>query len=511
MRAALCLTILVFIGLNLHHADADTVALGADAVALVEVTGQQRCWRPDDVSTTPIPNRPIEIACLNSDAAGQDGAVRAGVPFPNPRFTVNGDMNKDGDCSDQGEMCDGTVRDNLTGLIWLQDTDCMDNRTWAEALNLVSNLEDVADNMKDCGLNDKSRKGDWRLPNVKELQSLIDFGYSDPALSNAAGTSQCTDDDCAFQDMGSGRTYWSSTTFIESDPRKPPVNKAWAVDVGNANTLPHFRWKEDWEEAKVPIKFFVWPVKGPVSGIGSARVEATGQMGCWNSLSESNIPEEIACTRSDAAGQDGAVRAGVPFPSPRFTANGDLNGDGDCTDSDEICDGTVTDKLTGLIWLKNANCFSTKTWAEALDLANNLEDGADHTKDCGLNDKSHKGDWRLPNVKELQSLIDFDKHIFPEAALTAGHPFEDVRPRYYWSSTTSASEWDAFSCICRDDPFPGEPDDAWAVSLTEGITVLTGNTRACESVIKNELRGVWLVRGGITGGKYQSYLPLLRK
>jgi hypothetical protein len=505
MRATRCLTVLVFIVLNLHHADADTVTLNADTVALVEVTGQQRCWHPDDVGAMPIPNRPIEIACLDRDAAGQDGAVRAGVPFPNPRFTVNGELNQDGDCSDQGETCDGTVRDNLTGLIWLRDTDCLDNRTWIEALNLVNNLEDVADNTKDCGINDKSRKGDWRLPNVKELQSLIDFAYSDPALSNAAGTSQCTDNDCAFQGMGSGRTFWSSTTFIESDPKKPPVNKAWAVDVGNAKTLPHFRW----EASNIPTKFFVLPVKGSVSGIGPARVEATGQKDCWNPRIESNIPQEIACTDSDAAGQDGAVRAGVPFPSPRFTVNGDLNGDGDCTDNSEMCDGTVTDKLTGLIWLKNANCFSTKTWAEALDLANNLEDLADNTKDCGLNDNSHKGDWRLPNVKELQSLVDFDKRTLPEVALPAGHPFQDVRPRFYWSSTTVASEWDAFSYVCKDDPFPGEPDDAWAVSFTEGIVVPTGNIRACEFVIKNERRGVWLVRGGIMGSGYQFYLPLV--
>ena len=38
---------------------------------------------------------------------------------------------------------------------------------------------------------------------------------------------------------------------------------------------------------------------------------------------------------------------GVEWPNPRFTDNGD---------------GTVTDNLTGLIWLKDANCFGQKTW-----------------------------------------------------------------------------------------------------------------------------------------------------
>jgi hypothetical protein len=52
--------------------------------------------------------------------------------------------------------------------------------------------------------------------------------------------------------------------------------------------------------------------------------------------------ERTGQTMSFAAGDDGDIKAGVPFPSPRFTDNGD---------------GTVTDHLTGLIWLKNAYCF----------------------------------------------------------------------------------------------------------------------------------------------------------
>mgnify|MGYP007056009562 FL=1 len=42
---------------------------------------------------------------------------------------------------------------------------------------------------------------------------------------------------------------------------------------------------------------------------------------------------------------------------------------------------------------------------------------------CGLSDGSSAGAWRLPNVKELQSLIDSGVR-FP--ALTAGHPFSSV-------------------------------------------------------------------------------------
>jgi hypothetical protein len=78
---------------------------------------------------------------------------------------------------------------------------------------------------------------------------------------------------------------------------------------------------------------------------------------------------------------DGDIQAGVAFPAPRFRAMGD---------------GTVRDNLTDLIWLQQADCFRDRTWAQALMDANSLADGS-----CGLTDRSHAGDWRLPNVKEL--------------------------------------------------------------------------------------------------------------
>jgi hypothetical protein len=118
-------------------------------------------------------------------------------------------------------------------------------------------------------------------------------------------------------------------------------------------------------------------------------------------------------TTSYATGDDGDLERGVAWPSPRFTDNGN---------------GTVTDSLTGLIWLKDANCFGTKTWADALNDANTLNSG-----ECGLSDGSVEGDWRLPNRKELHSLVDYSKF---NPALPTGHPFSNVQANYYWSSTT---------------------------------------------------------------------------
>ncbi|HIJ85087.1 MAG: Fibronectin, type III domain protein [Magnetococcales bacterium] len=155
-------------------------------------------------------------------------------------------------------------------------------------------------------------------------------------------------------------------------------------------------------------------------------------------------------TISYAAGDDGAIQAGVPWPSPRFTDNSN---------------GTITDNLTGLIWLKNSNCFGAQNWTNALSSANTLANGS-----CGLADGSVAGNWRLPNRFELASLIDYER-IFP--ALPAGHPFSSVQPNdFYWSSSTLASS----------------TSNAWIAYLYRGLET--------KNFAKTNSYYVWPVRGG---------------
>jgi hypothetical protein len=123
-------------------------------------------------------------------------------------------------------------------------------------------------------------------------------------------------------------------------------------------------------------------------------------------------------TTSYATGDDGDFQAGTPAPSPRFTDNGD---------------GTVTDNLTGLTWLKDASCLGSNDWANALAAANALADG---NVACALSDGSVAGDWRLPNRNELTSLLDLGTF---NPALPAGHLFTNFVASGYWSSTTFAS------------------------------------------------------------------------
>lgn len=58
-----------------------------------------------------------------------------------------------------------------------------------------------------CGLTDGSVAGDWRLPNVRELYSLIHLQFFFPALSNAAGTARWTNGD-AFTDVQREVVYY---------------------------------------------------------------------------------------------------------------------------------------------------------------------------------------------------------------------------------------------------------------------------------------------------------------
>jgi hypothetical protein len=125
--------------------------------------------------------------------------------------------------------------------------------------------------------------------------------------------------------------------------------------------------------------------------------------------------------------------------------------------------GTVTDTVTGLIWLKQANCFGEKPWSLANQAAAGLASGT-----CGLSDGSSAGDWRLPTAAEWGATVAqaHDMHCqAPVLTDTYGGncyntattpPFLDVGGRY-WSSETYApaptSAWDM------------ELDDAGAAGL----------------------------------------------
>ena len=94
--------------------------------------------------------------------------------------------------------------------------------------------------------------------------------------------------------------------------------------------------------------------------------------------------------------------------------------------------------------MTQANCFEFVTWDQALSEANTLVSGR-----CGLSDGSVAGDWRLPNLKELMSLIGY---AFPQGT-NALAVFADIG-HVYWTSSTLVFD----------------PDQAW-IGISKAIIV----------------------------------------
>jgi hypothetical protein len=242
---------------------------------------------------------------------------------------------------------------------------------WQEALDFVSKM------------NSKKAFGhsDWRLPNRRELRSLMSHQTRKPALPNVH----------PFKKVFSG-WYWSSTTAA--------INTAYAWYVHMEGARMFYGNKAQF--------FLLWPVRGEGNGV----LPATGQNTCYGSDGNN-----IKCADS---GQDGELQLGAQWPSPRFETAGDA----------------VTDRLTGLLWNRSADLTGGKvTWEAALKAVAEM-----NSRGCLR--------WRLPNINELESLVDCSTH---SPALPEDQPFEDLREGY-WSSTSSMFE----------------PDWAWALYLAKG-------------------------------------------
>jgi hypothetical protein len=134
---------------------------------------------------------------------------------------------------------------------------------------------------------------------------------------------------------------------------------------------------------------------------GVIQLPQTGQTKCYNTAGA-----EISCA---GTGQDGNLRTGVVWPNPRFSASGNC----------------VTDNLTGLMWSRDGSLAGTRNWQGALDWVDSLNSGGGL---CGYTD------WRLPNRRELKSLVNRQQPNSAGWLNTQG--FSAVQGNYYWSSSS---------------------------------------------------------------------------
>ena len=303
---------------------------------MIHQTGQTSCY--DEQGK--------ELECSQTR---QDGRFRHGTSWPRPRFEVDGLV----------------VLDRLTGLVWPRNANLGEfPMTWAESLDFVARMN------QEQALG----AGDWRLPNRRELRSLISYQAKKPALPEGH----------PFRDVVLN-WYWTSTSAA--------INPAYAWYVHMEGARMFYGRKDQY--------YLTWPVR---AGEPSCLLQ-TGQEHCRD-----RHGRVIDCP---GTGQDGELRFGLDWPKPRFRTSGEV----------------VRDRLTGLTWVRRADLTGQPcTWREALDAVEKLR----------RKEFAGRQDWRLPNINELESLVDCSRH---NPALPGDHPFSHSGEGY-WSSTTSCFETD---------------------------------------------------------------------
>lgn len=248
---------------------------------------------------------------------------------------------------------DGTVTDNITGLMWEQDMG--EKITYNEAFEKAANST-------------LGSYSDWRVPTIKELYSLLLF---------------------------SGRCMGETAIdkFIDTDYFNQPIgNTAIGEREIDAQT-----WSATTYTGLI--------MRGDTGIFGVNFID--GRLKGYPKINPQNGEGRTMYFRM--------VRGNTSYGINNFVDNGD---------------GTITDLATGLMW-QQADDGSTRNWEDALR----------YCQDLSLSGYS---DWRLPNAKELHSIVDYTR--CPDATDSpAIDPLFSCSTRenpdgvsdygYYWSSS----------------------------------------------------------------------------
>ena len=267
---------------------------------------------------------------------GQDANYQTNMPS----YTDNGD---------------GTITDDVTGLMWQQT---MDEKIAFDASSTAADAYTLGG------------YDDWRVPTIKELYSLIRF--TGTSGGEKAGDQRFIDTDYFVQPIGDtskgereiDAQTWSSTEYVGTTMNNDPT--VFGVNFIDGRIKGYAKYS-------------------PVSG-------------------EPNVMYV------------------------RFVRGNTDDGLNDFVDNGN---GTITDLATGLVWQTN-DSGKGMDWQDALGYANNLE-------------LADRDDWRLPNAKELQSIVDYSRS--PQTTNSAAiNPLFQVSTimdldgqknyPYFWTSTT---------------------------------------------------------------------------
>jgi hypothetical protein len=249
---------------------------------------------------------------------------------------------------------DGTITDNVTGLMWQKTMG--DKMSFAEGL-AAAQQADIA------GYHD------WRVPTIKELYSLIQFTGK---VRGQKVIKAFIDERYFFQPLGDATKNereidaqtWSSTEYVGKTMRN--------------------------DETIFGVNFLDGRIKG--------------------------YPKYNPRTHQPNKMYFRLVRGNPSYGKNAFKDNND---------------GTITDSATGLMW-QQVDSGEGMDWQEALLYAQNLM-------------LAGHDDWRLPNAKELQSIVDYTRSVQTTKSAAIDPLFKTTEIRdpqgqkqypYFWTSTT---------------------------------------------------------------------------
>ncbi len=340
---------------------------------------------------------------------------------------------------------DGTVTDLNTGLMW-QQVPASEGMTWAQAKEYCENLE-------------LGGYSDWRMPTLKELFSISNFERGWPYIDTqffklANGVSKDEQywadnkyvgvtvegrDDAAFgvnHVTGHIKAYPAGSSMRSGDrdqsssgERTRGERRERSSSAGQRPTRP--QGGDSLQRPAMP------------QGGDSLRRPA---MQASNRPGGSTTPPP---SQGGSGGQNGRPM-GNPMAKQVRAVRGDIYGENNFVDNGN---GTISDLATGLMWSKDDNGSGVE-WIEALPYAESST-------------LAGYSDWRLPNIKELQSIVDYSRAPRDGVLEAAIDPIFNSTPfvneagdddfGYYWSSTSA--------CFTRGKPYYF----AWYVALGRAV------------------------------------------
>ena len=337
-----------------------------------------------------------------------DNMNEISTPAPGEAF-YGQDANFSGQQPSYTDNGDGTVTDNVTGLMWQQSADL----TGDGVINIEDKLS-YTEALAGADTFSLADYNDWRLPSTKEAYSLFMFTGEDPSGYEGTDTE--------------GLIPFINTDYFDIDYGDTDAGER-LIDAQFASSTLYVGTTMNGDETMFGVNFVDGRIKGYPTG------PMPGQ-------SENKQFYVLYCRGNTAYGEN------------QFVDNGD---------------STVSDLATGLMWEQGDSQIGMN-WESALAWA------------ASRNAENHLGysDWRLPDAKELHSIVDYTRAPTITASAAIDPVFsatviedEGGGDNYasYWSSTTHANRqngaWAAYICFGEALGFMPNPFPPFNVTLMD--------------------------------------------